>query len=127
MKKLHSIFVAAAIMAVLALTSCSKWDEYKKYTAEGETMYTGKMDSIKINTGNQRVQSTGLLPADPKIVKTKITWNDGRDSVIYDITKGVGIDSFSRIINVPEGLNVFKIQNFDAAGNGSMVVTATSN
>ncbi|MEI6948182.1 DUF4998 domain-containing protein [Paraflavisolibacter sp. H34] len=123
MKKITA--ATAMLMGLFALASCSKWDEYKEYTAGGETLYTGKLDSVKVYSGNQRVQVLGLLPADPKITKTKITWNDGRDSAVYDITKGVGIDSFKRIIPVTEGIQVFKIQNFDAAGNSSLTVTQT--
>jgi hypothetical protein len=117
----------ALILFVSAVTilSCSKWDDYKKYTANGETIYTGKMDSVKIYPGRLRVKMTGLLPADPKITRCKITWNEGKDSVVYPITKGTGIDSFKQIMNVPEGVTSFKIQTFDATGNGSLIVNAT--
>lgn len=126
LKQMKNIkIILAAFVSLFALVSCSKWDDYKKYTEEGETLYTGKLDSVKVFTGNQRVKITGLFTADPNVAKTKITWNDGRDSVIFNITKGTGIDSFNKIINVPEGVLNFKIQNFDAKGNGSMIVFAT--
>lgn len=117
----------ALILFVWAVTivSCSKWDDYKKYTANGETIYTGKMDSVKIFSGRLRVMLTGLLPADPKITSCKITWNQGKDSAIYPINKGIGVDSFKQIITVPEGVSSFKIQTFDATGNGSLIVNAT--
>lgn len=111
-------------MLILVLASCSKWDEYKKYTQAGEVLYTGKMDSVKTYPGNQRIKITGLLPADPKIAKCKITWNDGKDSAIFNITKGPGIDSFSQIVAVSEGIYNFTIQTFDAVGNSSMKVNA---
>jgi hypothetical protein len=90
MKKINSII----ILFVLAVTTvcCSKWDDYKKYTATGETTYTGKMDSVKIYPGRLRVKLTGLLPADPNITTCKISWN-GNDSIVYAITKGTGVDS----------------------------------
>ena len=115
------------ILVVLALTvvSCSKWNDYKKYTANGETIYTGKMDSVKIYSGRLRVKVIGLLTADPKITTCKITWDQGRDSAVYSIGKVTGIDTFNNIVNVPEGVNSFKIQTFDATGNGSMIVNAT--
>ncbi len=111
-------------MLMLALTACSKWDEYKKYTQSGEVIYTGKMDSVKTYPGNQRIRITGLLPADPKITKCKITWNDGRDSALFNIVKGNGIDSFKQLVTVPEGIYNFTIQTFDAVGNSSMKVNA---
>lgn len=113
------------ILAAVAFVACSKWDDYKQYTANGETFYTGKLDSVKIYPGRLRVRLLGLLPADPKIVKCKVSWNDGRDSVIFPITKGVGIEVFDKIFAVDEGVKNFKIQTFDAAGNGSVVVTAS--
>lgn len=122
MKKINSAFLLLFVTA--AVLSCSKWDEYKDYTAAGETLYTGKMDSVKIYSGRLRVKLNGLLPADPKITRVKITWNNGADSAWFPISKGVGIDTFSKIIPVPEGVSSFKIRTYDAAGNVSMVVTA---
>lgn len=117
--------VILLLIQVMLFVSCSKWDEYKKYTAGGETMYTGKMDSVKMYPGNLRVKITGLLPADPKITRCSITWNNGQDSAVFSVSKGTGIDTFSQVIDVPEGVNSFEIQTFDAAGNGSMIVYAT--
>ena len=121
-KQYKKLSVIAVLM--FALAACSKWDDYKKYTEAGETIYSGKMDSVKTYPGKLRIKITGLLPADPKITKAKITWNDGKDSVEYAITKGTGIDSFSKIVSVPEGIYNFTIQTFDAAGNKSMKVNA---
>ena len=120
-------FNITLLIFVLALTilSCSKWNDYKKYTAAGETIYTGKLDSVKIYPGRLRVKMTGLLPADPKITTCKIRWDQGRDSAIYNISKGTGIDTFNNMVNVPEGVHSFTIQTFDATGNGSMIVNAT--
>ncbi|MFY7839326.1 MAG: DUF4998 domain-containing protein [Lacibacter sp.] len=112
-------------MLVLVLAACSKWDGYKKYTQAGETIYSGKMDSVKTFPGKNRIKITGLLPADPKIVKCKIKWNDGKDSVMYDIIKGTGIDSFNKTVVIPEGIYNFTIQTFDAVGNSSMKVNAS--
>lgn len=83
------------------------------------------MDSVKIYSGRLRVKVIGLLTADPKITTCKITWDQGRDSAVYSIGKVTGIDTFNNIVNVPEGVNSFKIQTFDATGNGSMIVNAT--
>lgn len=121
MKKIN-IFLILFILAVTTVC-CSKWDDYKKYTADGETTYTGKMDSVKIYPGKLRVKMTGLLPADPNITRVKITWN-GNDSIEYSISKSTGVDSFNKIIKVPEGVNSFTIQTFDASGNGSSIANA---
>lgn len=118
MKKINVVL----ILFIVAVTTmcCSKWDDYKKYTADGETIYTGKMDSVKIYPGRLRVKVSGLLPADPNIARCKITWNLRNDSIEYSISKSAGVDSFNKIINVPEGVTSFTIQTFDARGNASL-------
>jgi hypothetical protein len=113
------------ITVLFTIVSCSKWDDYKQYTTNGETLYTGKLDSVKVFSGRLRVRITGLLPADPKIVKGKITWNDNRDSVVFPISKGGGIEVFDKTFAVDEGVKNFSIQTFDAAGNGSVKTNTT--
>lgn len=125
MKKQNFYNILAMVTILITVVSCSKWDDFKQYTANGETLYTGKLDSVKLYSGNQRVRLTGLLPADPKIVKAKITWNDNKDSVVFPIVKGGGTDTFNQLFSVDEGVKNFRIQTFDAAGNGSVIVTAT--
>ena len=125
MKKQHSIIFVALILVVFSISSCSKWDDYKQYTANGETSYTGKLDSAKISSGRLRVRLEGILPADPKIVQCKIYWNDGKDSIQFSIAKGSVPELFSRIFAVDEGAKNFKIRTFDAAGNSSVVVSTS--
>lgn len=125
MQKRNLIGASALIMALFILGSCTKWDDYRKYTADGETVYSGKIDSVKIYSGRLRVRLVGLLPADPKIVKSKIWWNDNRDSIEFPIAKGVGPEVFDKTFSVDEGVKNFKIQTFDALGNPSVLVTAT--
>src|SRR5699024_8967353 len=71
------------------MISCTKWDDFKKYTKDGETIYTGKIDSVKIYSGNLRARIVGILPADPKIIKLKILWGrkQDADSVVFPISK----------------------------------------
>src|SRR5687767_478021 len=107
----QNLFITFVMITVLfTIVSCSKWDDYKQYTTNGETLYTGKLDSIKVFSGRLRVRITGLLPADPKIVKGKITWNDNRDSVVFPISKGGGIEVFDKTFAVDEGVKNFSIQ-----------------
>lgn len=109
----------------MVLASCTKWDDFKKFTKDGENIYTGKMDSVTVYSGRLRARLTGILPADPKIVKCKITWNSGQDSVVFPISKGGEPMKFDETFKVEEGVQNFAIQTFDAAGNGSVIVHAT--
>lgn len=122
-KRTNRRFLLAALLATSTLLSCSKWDDYKKYTANGEIIYSGKLDSIKVYSGKQRVRITGKLNADPKITTIKIFWNSNADSVVYDVKRGtVGGDVFDQIIPMPESITTFTVYTYDAEGNKSVPV-----
>jgi hypothetical protein len=117
--------ILSTFLITIAFIGCSKWDDFKKYTNEGEKLYSGKIDSVKLWSGNLRVKLFGLLPADPKITRLKVTWNDGKDSALYNIAKTSKIDTINQFIDIGEGIYNFKFQTFDAAGNGSLISSAT--
>lgn len=122
-KRTNTRFLLAALLATSTLLSCSKWDEYKKYTANGEIIYTGKLDSIKAYSGKYRVRIAGKLNADPKITTIKIFWNSNADSVVYDVKRGtVGGDVFDQTISMPESITTFTVYTYDADGNKSVPV-----
>lgn len=117
--------VLISIISIALLFSCRKWDDFKKYIDEGETLYTGKMDSVKIYSGKGRVQLYGLLKADPKVNKFVVSWNNGADSVVYDWAKSAaGIDTVRKTFAVDEGVKSFRIVTYDVAGNKSVDVYA---
>ncbi|NII82042.1 MULTISPECIES: DUF4998 domain-containing protein [unclassified Pedobacter] len=111
-------FVAALLFG------CSKSDDYKKYLEGGDILYSGKLDSVKINPGNNRVQLTGLLKADPKINRIKIFWNDKKDSIEYPVNMNTDPRRFTKIFNVEEGIRSFLVYTFDVDGNRSIAVNA---
>ncbi|WP_207421583.1 DUF4998 domain-containing protein [Desertivirga brevis] len=114
-----------AIAGVISIfTSCAKWDEFKKYTENGEIAYSGKLDSVRIYSGNERIKITAMLPADPKIVKARIFWNNRTDSVEVpiDVSKG---RAFSYILPASEGFRSYIMYTYDAQGNRSVPVYAT--
>ena len=70
------------MLLLIILSSCSKIDGYKSiYTAGGQIVYPGKMDSVKVFSGKNRVKITGLFTSDPKIVKYRVFWNSRQDSI----------------------------------------------
>ena len=111
---LSSIFLAGLV------ASCSKWDDFKKYTDKGEIMYAGKLDSIKVFSGDERVKISALLPADPKVVKAKVFWNDGADSTEITIDRSTDRNLFEKIIPMSEGIKSFVVYTYDAQGNKSV-------
>jgi hypothetical protein len=121
----HTIKMALAAVTISLLTvSCSKWDEFKKYKEGGEIIYTGKADSVKFMSGNERIKISAMLKADPKITKMKILWNSGKDSVMYDINMATDPRLFERIFPIEEGIKNFVIYTYDADGNTSVAVNA---
>jgi len=123
MKTIRSCVVLAAATALLL--SCSKWDDFKKYIADGEIHYTGKMDSVKIYSGKERVMLYGLLKSDPNIDRIVVSWDNGKDSMVYPFAKQhAGIDTFTRTFPVNEGVKSFKVTTHDPDGNKSVDVYA---
>ena len=60
-----------SLLILLGITSCTKMDEYLKYTDGKEILYTGIPDSIAMYSGYNRVVFRGVLASDPKIAKTR--------------------------------------------------------
>ncbi|HEX6430464.1 MAG TPA: DUF4998 domain-containing protein [Niastella sp.] len=112
----------AALLITLSLLSCSKWDDYKKYTAGGEIVYSGKLDSVKAYSGKNRVRITGRLNADPKIKAVKIFWNNNADSLVYDIKRSVSGNVFDQTFPMPESITTFTVYTYDTDGNKSVAV-----
>ena len=69
MKNLRNILVTAFAMAIIVLIhSCaSSADDYLKFTEGGAISYTGKIDSLKIFSGRDRIKIEGLIVWDPKV------------------------------------------------------------
>lgn len=123
MKSNNSIITCAVVMALcFTLWGCSKMDDtYRDFVKNGETIYIAKADSIKVRGGNKRIQLTWLLLSDPKVVKYKVTWNNGRDSIVNPVVKSASVDTVKLMINnIEEGTHEFQIYTFDKLGNTSV-------
>lgn len=115
-------FLLTALLAAITLLSCSKWDDYKKYTANGEIIYTGKLDSVKAYSGKNRVRITGKFNSDPKITAVKIFWNSKMDSLVYEVKGGLVGNVFDQTFPMPESVTTFTIYTYDGDGNRSVPV-----
>ena len=116
-------WVLMSLMILACITSCSKMDDYKRFTENGEISYTGKVDSVEVYSGKSRVLIKGLFLADPKVVSCKILWNNGKDSVVVPVVRKNIVDSLS--ISIPitvEGVQNFTIYTYDNSGNRSIPV-----
>lgn len=124
--------IAKHIMGILALcffaASCSKMDHtYKELIKDGETKYLGISDSVKAFSGRNRVLLTWILPSDPDIAKTKVYWNNKKDSVVLNYPSLIMEKNISLPIdNLAEGLYSFEIYNSDNKGHSSIKSTVST-
>jgi len=114
------------LLVTAVIASCSKMDDYKKYTEGGEISYTGKIDSVKVFSGHNRVVIRGLFLADPKVSICKVYWNNMADSIIVPVTRNNTVDTLNvSVPNVKEGIQNFIIYTYDKNGNKSIPVYKT--
>ena len=110
--------------AIVLLASCSKWDDFKQYIEDGEISYTGKLDSVTVYPGNERVKLHAKLPADPKITTIRVFWNDGADSLEFGVDRSTSGNEVDYILAAEEGVNNFVLYTYDDDGNTSVPVNA---
>lgn len=125
--KLHSFLYLTGIAILLAgFTACSKMDDtYKEFIKNGERIYIGKADSVKIYPGKDRLKIRWLAISDPRIVRVKIYWNNRTDSTEVQVNRTVDIDTVDVMLeNMAEGDYSFDIITFDNKGNTSIPVNA---
>lgn len=119
-KKIISVFFFFLISVGFFVQSCSDITErQREFLDRGETLYVGKIDSIKFRGGLHRVQMEGLLSYTRSAVRCVIEWNgQSRDYLLDDIRYA---DTAKVIIdNLDEGTYRFFVQTFDDHGNASL-------
>lgn len=118
--KLIIHLVAGCLLAGSLFQACSDiTDMQREWLDQGETLYVGKLDSLKFRGGLNRVQMEGLLTYIRSAERGVVTWNDQKlDFQIDDIRQG---DTARLLIdNLEEGTYRFYVQTFDKDGNQSL-------
>lgn len=120
MKSILKYMVVASMLLLLTgnFSSCTKMDEYLKYTDGKEILYIGKPQAI-MRSGKGRVQFYGIL-VDPKITKLRISYNMGKEVIELPIQRQEGVELFTYDIPLKEGIYNFTIQTFDDDGHSSV-------
>lgn len=115
-------FLAGIIILGLGMTACSKMDHtYSHFLENGEIIYTGRVDSIALFPGRNRIKISWLLISDPKVSMCRVYWNDGLDSVNVPIQRTTGTDTISVIVDsLQEGSYNFFIYTYDQSGHSSV-------
>ncbi|PHN02718.1 DUF4998 domain-containing protein [Flavilitoribacter nigricans] len=123
MKKYNIINSCFFFLATLLLVGgCTKEsDYYDLFTQGGEITYTGKIDSVEIRSGKNRVSVHGLLNSDPKVRQLRVYWDLRRDSIVVPIVRTAGVDTVSVLIeDLEENIYNFELLTFDGVGNRSV-------
>lgn len=128
LKRLVQFFYVVAVLLIAGfLSSCTKMrDNYAPFIKDGEQIYTGKVDSIVVSPGKNRLKLTWLLVSDPKITHCRVYWNDGLDSLNVPVHKTENTDTINVMIDhLAEGLYSFYIYTYDDNGHSSVRAEVT--
>lgn len=108
------------VLTFLALitSSCEKLNDlHQKYLDEGARIYVGKPDSVIVKSGYNQIRLIWLNNSDPKISKTIIYYNFGRDSVIKNFVRSQDGHQWDSItLNLSPGDYLFSLKNIDSSG-----------
>ncbi|MCF3108744.1 DUF4998 domain-containing protein [Niabella sp. CC-SYL272] len=132
MKKLSILFytaLALPLFCMLLLSSCDKMNDIQsKYEDKEETVYLGKVDSIKSYPGFGKTKLVWYISSDPKVERTIIYWNQRRDSVVKQFVRTTaGVQKDSVILeHLPEGSMLIEFRNTNNKGETSLLSSATA-
>jgi hypothetical protein len=120
--KIKSIAALAALMitSCLYFTSCGEMDEaYKQYVVVGGLTYPGRAIDPTSNAGYYRARIQWKTSNDPKVVRSRIYWNNYTDSTDVELVPNVE-EQVKVIEPLDEDTYTFVVINFDADGNASI-------
>ena len=124
--KINTLKYFIIFLCLSSIWACSKIDDYKDHIGpEGEISYSGKLDSLMIFSGRNRVLVNGLIISDPKITESRIFWNSNTDSLVVPIDRSNGVDTLSVLLEgLMENVYSFEVRTYDSEGNRSIPVSA---
>ncbi len=122
-----AIFLSVMIPALCLMLSCSDITEtQQKYIGQAGRIYVGKIDSLKVLSGEGRVRILGSSLYARTAQYCIVSWEEDVEKSqrfeIEDILTGSGGISMD-LDNIPEGSYYFSVQTFDANGNNSVIET----
>lgn len=114
MKKI--VYYIVSVAACFFFCDCTGIDEtYKEFLEDSDVLYPGKVDSVKVATGKERIKFNMLLSSDPKVKKVRIYWNDKLDYIDTEvIPEEIGTRKDILIPKINEGEHTFFIYTYDA-------------
>lgn len=110
---------------ILGIASCSKSNDYEKYIKNGVITYPGKIKSVRVESGRERVNLFLTLGSDPLVTKVKAFWNNHQDSAELVLKSTQQIVPMT-INALKEGRYNFELYTYDKDGNSSVAQTASA-
>ena len=129
MKSLKYLLLPVVLLLFFAISSCTDtFDEIKKYTEGGETIYTNKVDSLVTFPGNKRVKISGYISNAYTVKEVVVAWNKGKNSQTFPYTKSSkATDKVDLIVTgLEEKFTEFEVYTKDASGNTSLKIKTSS-
>ena len=124
MKQLYIILIA--ITSIFATSCGDMLEDIQPYLDEGEKVYVGKLDSVTIFSGRNRVMITGIMPYGTTQTKCVINWIDpqgGTGSKEFSVNRVNANEEFEFLVdNLLEGQYDFRIYTYDGKDNSSVRV-----
>lgn len=123
MKK--TIYILLAGFLAACLFSCMKQDDiYKEFVVPGGLKYPQKVDTLLVQSGFNKLSISWPKTVDPSVVKARLFWNAGQDSLEVDMTS---VTDTARVVleDLAEENYTFSIYTYDAQGNRSMPTEQT--
>ncbi|MDR0844615.1 MAG: DUF4998 domain-containing protein [Tannerella sp.] len=116
-------FLTICLLGAYA-TSCDDNNSlHQKYIDQGEILYTGKVDSVKVIPGKDRVKFSWLIDADPRITKVVLYWDGRKESKEFEVNRTQpGVFQMDVSFDIPEGIYNFQLVTFDIDNNHSLPV-----
>jgi len=108
------------------LAACSDMNEmHDMYLRDGEITYVGRVDSVRILSGRERVKLFYWL-TDPRVKRLQLFWNQKRDSLQVAVPEHEPLDALDVTIGdgngvIAEGNHTFLIYSHDERGHRSVV------
>lgn len=126
--KLHTTITYCLLLLLAGgvIVACKKGtDFHQDFLEGGEIIYTGKVDSVKVFAGRNRIQLSWLLLSDPRITRCKLQWNEGANSLDIPVQRTAGVDTVRILLpDLEERTYTFEMSTYDDAGHSSVKVAA---
>ncbi|MGE7777547.1 DUF4998 domain-containing protein [Chitinophaga sp. NPDC101104] len=123
----HSLIITA-VAFMMAAAACTKSDKYMDYVDGIDRSYAGKVDSLRLSSGDRRIQLSWIHFADPTVENVVIYYSNSakKDSVVLPVKRSSHPDTLSYLFpQLQEGMYNFTIYTTNMHGRRSIPVNVS--